>query len=341
VKVAIIGAGIAGLACGRALADQRIEATVFDKGRSPGGRLATRRIEAHTFDLGAQYFTVKDERFASVVRAWQGAGVTAPWTGRIVAIDGVGAAPRPVADVERFVGTPGMSAIARQLAIGLDVHSSHRVDRIMRTADRFTLHGTTAEGVTLAPASAADGELLGTFDRVLVCIPANQAGSLLEGVSPRLAAKAHAVPFDPCFAVAMVPGAADEARLRDLPFDGAFIGRDGECALAWAARDSSKPGRPEGNRWVLHATPSWSRRWLQAPEAEVGERLVRELADVFGFPPLSPSLTHVRRWSFARATAPLATPAVFDGNLGAAGDWTADGRVEGAFLAGLALGAGE
>ena len=42
-KIAIIGAGMAGLACGTALASHGLQPHLFDKGRGPGGRMATRR----------------------------------------------------------------------------------------------------------------------------------------------------------------------------------------------------------------------------------------------------------------------------------------------------------
>ncbi|MEM1053678.1 MAG: FAD-dependent oxidoreductase, partial [Pseudomonadota bacterium] len=57
----IIGAGMAGLSCGTALAAGGIDVCLLDKGRGPGGRMATRRAEiggqAVSFDHGAQYFT--------------------------------------------------------------------------------------------------------------------------------------------------------------------------------------------------------------------------------------------------------------------------------------------
>ena len=43
--VAVIGAGIAGAACARALTLAGHSVRVFDKSRGPGGRLATRRVE--------------------------------------------------------------------------------------------------------------------------------------------------------------------------------------------------------------------------------------------------------------------------------------------------------
>jgi renalase len=53
-KIAIIGAGIAGLACARRLSDAGLNLVVFDKGRKAGGRTATRCVAGGIqFDHGA------------------------------------------------------------------------------------------------------------------------------------------------------------------------------------------------------------------------------------------------------------------------------------------------
>ena len=59
-RIAIIGAGISGLACGQALLRAGAGVVVFEKSRSLGGRLATRRWEDHTVDHGAPWFTLPD-----------------------------------------------------------------------------------------------------------------------------------------------------------------------------------------------------------------------------------------------------------------------------------------
>lgn len=342
--MAVVGAGLAGLACARSLADRGVEVALFDKGRSVGGRLATRRIPPHTFDLGAQYFTVRDELFQNRVRSWLEQGVCAPWRGRIVALDGSGDAPRPVEPIERFVGTPDMSALARHLAENLGVNTGQRVERIERTEGALRLRGTRAKaGTTLGP--AAPGALapddLGAFGCVVLCLPANQAVALLEPVSPRLAQEARAVAFEPCFALGLLAGAEDEA-LRALDLDGAFVGRENEPSaslLSWVARDSSKPGRPAGERWVLHASAAWSRASFDAPEEAVTQAMVAEFSRLFGLGRLRPELTFLRRWAAARAQSPLDRGALFDdvARVGLGGDWASGGRIEGAFLSGLAL----
>ena len=59
----VVGAGISGLLAARELSDAGWRVTVLDKGRGVGGRMATRRTGGARFDHGAQFFTVRDERF--------------------------------------------------------------------------------------------------------------------------------------------------------------------------------------------------------------------------------------------------------------------------------------
>ncbi len=121
LEVAVLGAGLSGLACARALADHGHLVRVFDKARGVGGRMATRRAEHRRFDHGAQYFTVRDERFGRFVSSWRGCGVVAPWKGEIVALEGGERLSK--GRTERFVGVPGMNAICKHLADRFGSHS--------------------------------------------------------------------------------------------------------------------------------------------------------------------------------------------------------------------------
>jgi len=53
-RIAVVGAGIAGLACARKLIDAGHAVRVFEKSRGVGGRMATRRTPQGTYDHGAQ-----------------------------------------------------------------------------------------------------------------------------------------------------------------------------------------------------------------------------------------------------------------------------------------------
>lgn len=355
-RVAVIGAGLAGLACARAIASRGASVTVLDKGRAPGGRLSTRRVPPHTFDLGAQYFTARDESFAEQVRAWIDAGACAPWNARIVAATERGCAPRLVAPITRYVGTPDMSALARAMAAGLDVRAGHRVESVARDGPSLVLAGTVAPpGVTLGPAPSGGGDArgvvapapadLGRYDAVAICLPADQAAPLVAESSDELARLARDVVVLPCFALGFAVEGEDADALAALGFDGAFLGREGESSpspLSWVARDSSKPGRPPGERWVLNASSHWSRSSFDSPEERVIDDMLEAFATSFGLRRPRPTASALRRWASARAEEPP-TPIDSDdlvdpsARVGLAGDWTAGGRVEGAYLSGVAL----
>ena len=107
MAIAVIGAGMAGLAAATALTRGGEDVRLFDKGRGPGGRMATRRVklgEAEiAFDHGAQYFTARSPEFRDVVDSWMRAGTAAEW--------GEG----------RYVGTPAMNSVIRAMAAPLEV----------------------------------------------------------------------------------------------------------------------------------------------------------------------------------------------------------------------------
>ena len=68
VDTCIVGSGIAGLLAANGLVEKNQSVLVVDKGRGVGGRMSVRRFANGTFDHGAQFFTVKDIRFASLVK---------------------------------------------------------------------------------------------------------------------------------------------------------------------------------------------------------------------------------------------------------------------------------
>lgn len=312
--VAVVGAGISGLICARTLADRGHRVRVFDKARSAGGRMSTRRAGAWRFDHGAQYFTVRDPGFRARVAAWRRDGLVAPWTGRIAVLDG-GMTVMKADDTERLVAVPGMNALCRHLARDLDVSYETRVDGLERTAAGWRL-GSSA------------GRDLGDFDAVVVSAPAPQAAALIERAAPELAARAGTVAMGPCWAVM----AAFPEPLA-LGFDGAFVHRS---PLAWVARNASKPGRPEGEAWVLHGSPEWSEDNLELEPDEAAARLLEAFGEAAGSLGSTPAHLEAHRWRYALPQAPLAEPCLFDAGrrLAVCGDWCGGPRVEGAFLSG-------
>lgn len=317
LRVGVIGAGVAGLACARALADQGHEVVVFDKGRAPGGRISTRRDADAQFDHGAQYFTVRDPRFGRVVRSWLEAGVVARWRPRLGrVIDGeIRSDDRPADAPPMLVGAPRMGAIAAHLASELEVRTGVRISAVERAGDAWRL--TVEQG--------ADTH---ECDALAIAIPPAQAVELLD--MPAVHDALSPVALAPCWACM-----AEFERELDLPFDVMRIESD---PLAWAARESSKPGRPSGHRWTIHASSDWSREHLEMDRDEAAVRIVTAFTEAIGGAP-APLRSIAHRWRFAQVERALGEPCWFDRDLrlGLCGDWCLEPRIEGAFLSGCAL----
>ena len=83
-KVAVVGAGIAGIACARTLMQAGLDVTVFEKSTGASGRMSTRSSEFGGFDHGTQYFTVRDARFEKALAT--ASGLVRPWSANTVRI---------------------------------------------------------------------------------------------------------------------------------------------------------------------------------------------------------------------------------------------------------------
>jgi renalase len=313
--IAIIGAGIAGASAARALHDRGVLVRVYDKGRAPGGRAATRTRDGAHFDHGAQYFTARDPVFVAQTQAWVESGLVREWCPRLLAIDALGRRSDAVAQV-RWVGVPGMNQLAINLLKGVELACSQRVLSVERQADGWWLQ-------------MASGPEQGPFAVVLSTLPAPQAVQLLANES--VIAPAAGLSFAPCWALML-----EFADALDPGFDAAFVNAGD---LSWIARDSSKPGRPDAERWLVHAGPEFSRRALAEPAESVAAHLLREFFAATQVAAIQPRWVRAHRWSYALAQPPLSAGALYDNQrqIAVGGDWCHGSRVEGAYLSGLKL----
>lgn len=304
MSVAIIGAGMAGLSCARALVQAGLAVDVFDKGRGPGGRMSTRRVEVEgqelRFDHGAQYFTARDERFRGEVAGWRDAGRVADW---------------PAAGTEALVGVPGMNEPVRAMAEGLDVRWGTRIEGLERVAGQWVLHG--AEGTHSGYAS------------VVIAVPAEQAGPLVAPFSAGFAGRAERTTSQPCWTVMA-------CFAQSLPLADTISTGD---AVAWAARDGAKPGRGGAESWVLQASPQWTRDHLDQPPEQIAAQLLATFFAEQAVAPAQPTYLAAHRWLYAMAQPVDGEPALWDASLrlGLAGDWLLAPRVESAWVSGREL----
>ena len=184
-RTVIIGAGMSGLACARALRQAGHAPLVLDKGRnSVGGRMATRRVASDAgemrFDHGAQYITARTDAFAAFLDEMTDA--VALWD------DGAAHA--------HHVGRPGMAGLCRAMAEGIEI----RQGVVVTALDR----GEAGWHVSMGDDSV-------TAARVVLTVPAPQVAGLIGADHP-LAAPLDAVTMAPCLTLMAAFPAAPRAR---------------------------------------------------------------------------------------------------------------------------------
>lgn len=312
-RVVIIGAGVAGLTAARRLAES-YDVIVLDKGRGVGGRLATRRIGDATFDHGAQFITTHTAEFAEVVAQWVDDGVAVPWfRGRI--------GPHGATDADghgRFRGVRSMNAIAKDLAVGLDVRTATLVASVRRERDAWT--------VTIDDGSALEA------DAIIMTAPVPQTLALLAAGDVEVASDEMealtAIAYDPCLALMAVldgpsglaaPGAVDPSA---GPID-------------WMA-DNHVKGVSAVPAVTIHATAEFSRSHWDATDDDIAEELLGAAALDAN---VVPGARSIQRWRYARPSVEHPERClVIDGPrpLVCAGDAFGGAKVEGAALSGAA-----
>lgn len=312
-KVAVVGAGVAGLTCAQKLVEAGINVVVFDKSRGVGGRMSTRRGDGWLCDHGAQYFTARSSGFLEQVMAWQDKRVVALWEPRLTVLE-EGAVRGARVEFPRYVGTPSMTAPARLLAEGLDVRLQLAIKSIRKTPTGYIL-------VSDDQTSIHEG-----FQAVVLAVPAPQALPLIEPLSQALAGAADAALMQACWALMLRFEHAPQ-----LGFDAAFVNLG---PLRWVARNSSKPERNGRETWVLHASPEWSEAHVDCSPEEVAARMLEAFVEL-GAKELPESWT-AHRWRYAFTESAVPEGCVWDAEarLGLCGDWLNGGRVEGAWESG-------
>lgn len=325
-KVAVIGAGLAGLSAARALSDHGLDVTVFEKSRGLGGRMSTRRTdEFGQFDHGAQYFTARDPRFRKYVNEWQQLGVVARWpapkSNQKIAVIKNGTLKSESNSQERFVATPAMNSIAKHLASDLNVVLQTRIAKIKPVAGGHELRDD-------------NDDARGSFAAVVTSAPAEQTCELLTNYRS-LKSEVERIEMRPCWATMV-----SLERPLTANWVGAFIH---DSFLSWVARNSTKPkrtnNRSKNENLVLHAQPNWTaEHWEDDPES-VASLMMQEFWRASDTKPVPVIYKKSHRWKYALAKEPASNECFFDEQLqiGACGDWANGSRVEGAFLSGMAI----
>jgi predicted NAD/FAD-dependent oxidoreductase len=302
--VVIVGAGLSGLVAANELQAAGVEVAVVDKGRSPGGRLATRRIGTATLDHGAQFFTVRTSDFQHRVDDWIERGLVTVWS------HGFGSTEvHP-----RFVAPAGMNALAKDLAVGLDVSCSTRAVAVRRSGSQWQV--------------AIDDGAVRIADRVVVTTPLPQASALLADAAIDLDDQLMRTDYDRTIALLAT---LDRPPLIDPP---GGVQRPNEDVSFVA--DNVAKGVSATPAITLHASAEWSQSHWERDTADV----LASLVDIAG-PWIGDAAileVQVKKWRYAtpRTSWPDKCWVSAGGGIVLAGDAFDGPRIEAAHNSGLA-----
>ena len=312
IDVLVIGAGLAGLCAANNLQDRGYKVLVVDKGRGLGGRLAGRRIDNANFDHGAQFMTTRDPKFVEQVRQWIEAGVAEEWYSSF---------PGQANSHARYRGVPSMTAIAKYLAIDINVNLETTVTSLNVNQDGWLSH--LKNGSSIQSRS------------ILITAPVPQTLDLLgngnvqlpQDISDRL----NRISYESCIAVMAV---LDQPSMIEAP--GALAIEAGP--IAWIS-DNQQKGVSSIPAITIHGTGDFSARHFDDDRDQVARQIIDAArpylgADVIDF--------QVHGWRYSKPVTLDRDPCMVASQgtdlppLLLAGDAFNGPRVEGACLSGWA-----
>ncbi len=324
--VLVVGAGVAGLACSRALADAGKDVVVLERARGVGGRCATRRMEGQPVDFGVAFFHGHHAEFLSALDEVPSEQV--PGWPFVVAGTGKPCQSEAFTPGERRLAyRDGVQAFPRHLSRGLQVHLQSKLAGLVLDGNHLRL-------------TLEDGRQMEAQTVVLALAP-EQISSQLESLAqhPQVASARAVLGLarsQACLvARALYPPAAP------VP-DWQILFPETSDLLQVISHDSTKRQAPARQALVFQAHAAWSRTHLEDPEWP--DLILAEAAQLLGTWAAHPEVVEYHRWGLARSdrSAELAQPMLLElpggSALGICGDrFAPGGGVEAAWLSGSRL----
>ncbi len=327
-RIAIVGAGLAGLAAAWRIHELEPEAqtVIFEKSRSLAGRCATRKWREHLVDHGAQYFTASKPPFQQFLGSL-GDSIQ-PMHSPILSLEGE---EFTTPHGERYYHARGNNCLGRamldQLGQPVELRQENEVRQVAHHDGSWTINGQRDE----------------SFGALMLTLPWPQTRLLLE--------QSHLLPSEAAVIRRFAPNLTGFLEYEGKPSGKAaeiyaqvdLTGDDSTEDLAWSACENHKEGRIQSGKtvFVVQAGLRFSLTHLESPADGWLPLLRAQLEELW-------ELEHHRfidswghRWRFARAldTGEEATPPrELAPGLFVAGDGRVKSRVEACWMDGREAG---
>ncbi len=297
-RLAIVGAGPAGLAAAWKLRGSGIEVEVFEKSRGVFGRAASRTRHGVRMDPGANYLKAETPEIEDLILRQLPTAELAQIVGDIWIFDRRGRLQAGAAEqnkIPKWTYRTGISTLGKLLADAADavVHQEKEIARIARTGNLWSLDDHA-------------GGRHENFDAILLTPPAPQTVALLEAsdlgdeFAPVVQALRQAS-FRPQFTFVF---GFDGERERPENFH-ALLNLDGEHPLAWLSFENDKPGHvPPGLTVIVVQTqPEWSADHFASDIDELAAVACQHATELLRWENETPLWHEAQRWRYAQPAA--------------------------------------
>ncbi|MCE2964503.1 MAG: FAD-dependent oxidoreductase, partial [Alphaproteobacteria bacterium] len=313
-SVAIVGAGVSGLAAAQLLKRHGHSVSIFDKAKRSGGRIMSKKIGGQSFDRGAPLFTATYPVFRNLIDVLVEKGAVQQWQNRMYLSDRTA---QMRLNKYPYIAVPSMSSLADVMGEGLEIKANNLVSQLVKRDGGWSLF-------------SAEGESLGFYDYVILAMPAAQAAALLTALPQLQQLITSVVEMQPVWSVMMT--FSEPLRYE---FDSAAIN---EGAVAFAFRENSKPGREIGiESWLLQSSYGFAKAHERTPKEQVIASQIEAFTKQFNLKIKEPVAADAHFWRYAKASAILQKACIIRDNVGVCGDWCLGRRLEDAFVSGTAI----
>ncbi len=294
MRLAIVGAGVSGLAAARELRRRRpdLDIICYEKSRGLGGRASTRRRDGFTFDHGAQYLKAPDGPVRQMVEHDLPTDTLHDIGLPVWVFDGAGniAEGDPAQNRDaKWTYADGLNRLGKLLGDGLTVQRETRIGALERTGDTWLLR-------------SVEGQPVGEADMVLLTPPAEQTAALLANsaldadTGAALAAELARATYRRCISFAL---AYNRPIMR--PYY-ALVNNDRAHAISWLALEHRKhPDRcpPEHSLLLPQMAARWSLEHWDTPTDELAPLVYNLAGELLAEDVDDPLWWDVQRWRYA------------------------------------------
>ncbi len=302
-SIAIVGGGLSGAVCAKALTGLVKNVSVFEKEETVGGKLLLTESLSTT-----PFFTVSTPFFQQLVDRWLEEGLVKQRSAWDVEISGSEMLSLNATQSE-YVTEPQTASLVTALLSGLNVHTCTEVFDIESSGQQWRLFDV-------------DGAYLGQFDCVIFTFA--KPSSALMKKSELLTSATQLIDYSSVWTVIL---SFDD--MVEMPFDRATIDHT-DLASCFV----QKP-----NEIILMATPEWSEKYSALPADQVATLLSNSFINLEQIDMVHRFTAKAIFWPNYSPINTLGQDCLFDQNLGlgACGEWCTSPRVEGAVLSGFSM----